>query len=226
MTMPAKNSKANTLTVTEQEGKTRERQITELGLSPVVSNAITTINFSKAGLGEISITDAIDILKEKNAKIHAGDLSDVEATLTAQAVTLNAMFNELARRAGLNMGEHMSATETYMRLAFKAQSQCRTTLETLAEIKYPKAATFVRQQNVAYQQQVNNDGMSFPTNSRTPAHAHGKKENPANELLSGADHEKVDIRGTGETIRANSPVETVGAINGRKNTGRKGGKQP
>ena len=224
MTTPAKSSKAKTLTVTEQEGKTRERQITELGLSPVVSNAITTMNFSKAAYGEINITDAIDILREKNARINAGDLSDVEATLSAQAVTLNTMFNELARRAALNMGEHMNATEMYMRLAFKAQSQCRTTLETLAEIKYPKAATFVRQQNVAYQQQVNNEGMNIPTNTRTPAHAHGKKENPANELLSEADHEKVDSRGTGETIRANSPVETMGAINRGKDAARKGSK--
>ena len=73
------------------------------------------------------------------------------------------------------MGEHLNATETYMRLALKAQTQCRSTLETLAEVKYPKAATFVRQQNVAYQQQINNGDPANGnknTSTRTPAHAH------------------------------------------------------
>ncbi|WP_091876669.1 hypothetical protein [Massilia yuzhufengensis] len=52
----------------------------------------------------------------------------------------------------------MTATETYLRLAIKTHAQCRSTLDTLAEVKYPQAATVVRQQNVAYQQQVNNHG--------------------------------------------------------------------
>ena len=35
------------------------------------------------------------------------------------------------------MGEHIGAMETYARLAMKAQSQCRSTIETLAEMKNP-----------------------------------------------------------------------------------------
>jgi hypothetical protein len=38
------------------------------------------------------------------------------------------MFNELARRAALNMGEYLNATETYLRHEFKAQAQCRSTI--------------------------------------------------------------------------------------------------
>jgi hypothetical protein len=52
--------------------------------------------------------------------VQSGDLSAVEATLTAQAAALNAIFSELARRAALNMGEYLPATETYLRLALKA----------------------------------------------------------------------------------------------------------
>ena len=49
------------------------------------------------------------------------------------------------------------ATETHLKLAFKAQSQCRTTLETLAEIKSPRSVAFVRQANTsAGPQQLNN----------------------------------------------------------------------
>lgn len=149
-------AKANVLTVTQEEGKTHERQKAELGLSSTVANSVTSSTFAKGSFGVVELSEAVGVMREKIAKVKAGDLSDVEATLTAQAATLDTVFNELARRAALNMGEHLSATETYLRLALKAQAQCRATLETLAEVKYPKAATFVRQQNVAYQQQVNN----------------------------------------------------------------------
>ena len=44
---------------------------------------------------------------------------------------------------------HLQAAETYMRLALKSQSQCRTTVETLAEIKNPRQVAFVKQANIA-----------------------------------------------------------------------------
>ena len=166
-------AKANVLTVAEEEGKTRERQKAELGLSSTVANAATSSNFAQGSFGVIALSEAVGVMREKIARVKACDLSDVEATLTAQAATLDTVFNELARRAALNMGEHLGATESYLRLAFKAQAQCRATLETLAEVKSPKAATFVRQQNVAYQQQVNNGGENA---TRTRAGERGAKK--------------------------------------------------
>ena len=131
-------AKANVLTVTREEGKTRERQKAELGLSSTVANAVTSSNFAKGSFGVVELSEAVGVMREKIARVKAGDLSDVEATLTAQAATLDTVFNELARRAALNMGEHLGATETYLRLALKAQAQCRSTLETLAEGEAPK----------------------------------------------------------------------------------------
>lgn len=146
----------NTLTVVLPKGKTRERAISELSMSSTVSNANTVRSFSKTAFGELNMDSTVDALQAHTDKVKAGDLSELEATLTAQAVSLDAIFNELARRAASNMGAHLHATEVYLRMALKAQAQCRATIETLVEVKYPKAATFVRQQNVAYQQQVNN----------------------------------------------------------------------
>lgn len=60
-----------------------------------------------------------------------GDLSHARAMLTGQAIALNTIFTEMARRAGCNMGEYLQATQTYLRLALKAQSQCRSTIEAL-----------------------------------------------------------------------------------------------
>jgi len=47
-----------------------------------------------------------------------------------------------------------------MRPVLKAQSQCRTTIETLSEMKNPKPVAFVQQANIANEpQQVNNAPM-------------------------------------------------------------------
>lgn len=189
---PKPNPK-NTLTVMEEKGVSAERQIAELGLSSLTANAATSVRFAKGSFGDLNLADSIDVMRTKVNRVKEGDLSDVEATLTAQAATLDIIFNELARRAALNMGEHLSATETYLRMAFKVQSQCRATLETLAEVKYPKAATFVKQQNVAYQQQVNN-GSDNATSTPAGTHAHGKKSNQLNELLEEQHGERLDTR--------------------------------
>ncbi|MES2324696.1 MAG: hypothetical protein V4633_20755 [Pseudomonadota bacterium] len=203
-------AKTNVLTVTEEEGKTRERQMAELGLSSTIANAMTSATFAKGAFGVLNLAEAVGVMREKIACVKAGDLSDVEATLTAQAATLDTVFNELARRAALNMGEHLTATETYLRLAFKAQAQCRATLETLAEVKYPKAATFVRQQNVAYQQQVNNGGDNA-TNTRAPAH--GKPSNKSdNELLEAQHGERMDTGATSKAGDADPHLEAMGEV--------------
>ena len=88
-------------------------------------------------------------------RVHRGDLREAEALLTAQAVTLNTMFTHLANPAAKT--EHDHKLDRYLRLALKAQGQCRATLETLAEIKRPRTV-FAQQANVVAHgpQQVNN----------------------------------------------------------------------
>ena len=163
-------------------------------------NANTATTFGKGSFGEIDLTEAVSIMRELASKVNDGDLTSLEDTLTVQAKTLDVMFNELARRAALNMGEHLGACETYLRMALKAQTQCRATIETLAEVKYPKVVTFVRQQNVAYQQQVNNDcKVTEHTRNNTGPHAHGKSANQSNELLEAQHGKRLD---TTTTVKA------------------------
>lgn len=104
-------------------------------------------------------------LKESTELIHGGDLKRIDSTLLAQAVTLNAIFNEMARRAAANMGAHLNATDRYMRLALKAQGQCRATLETLAAIKNPPIV-YARQANISHgPQQINNGSLRASTHT-------------------------------------------------------------
>ncbi len=211
---------ANSLTVVADDGKSKERMVAELGLSAVVGNTVTAIKFAAGNFGTLNLNDSISVMKSKVDKVAAGDLGDVEATLTAQAATLDAVFNELARRASLNMGEHLNATETYLRLALKAQAQCRATLETLAEVKYPKAATFVRQQNVAYQQQVNNSGDNA-TSTRAGAPAHERASNQSNELLEASHGERLDPGAKSTSTAVDSSMAAMGKIHRPTNTSRK-----
>ena len=61
--------------------------------------------------------------------------------LAAHAVTLDTMFTELARRAALNVGEYLNAAARSARLALKAQSNSRATLEALAKLHQPREHT-------------------------------------------------------------------------------------
>jgi len=65
--------------------------------------------------------------------------------LINQATALQALFVRLSEKA---VGERfMPNLEAFMRLALRAQSQCRATLETLAAIKNPPIV-YARQANV------------------------------------------------------------------------------
>lgn len=137
------------LRVQRQRTETVADALAHMSLRPTVQAAITLMEYNKNLLGEISINTLVADLGKQCELASKGDLARAEALLTAQAHTLDALFNNLARRAALNLGEYMNATETYLRLALKAQGQCRATLETLAVIKNPQPVAFVRQANIA-----------------------------------------------------------------------------
>jgi hypothetical protein len=147
----------NTLNLPHQPGKSRERLLAEVALSPTAMQATTIQTFSKGTVGTINLTDAVQVMKDETKLLRAGDLSHLEDRLLCQAVALDTIFTECARRAAVNMGEYMQAVETYLRLALKAQAQSRATLQTLADMKSPRMTAYVQQANIAHgPQQVNN----------------------------------------------------------------------
>jgi hypothetical protein len=75
---------------------------------------------------------------ERNRKAGTGFASEL---LTAQAISLDALFTEFARRAASAIDEYPHAAEAYARLALKAQSNCRATLDTLVKLHQPREQT-------------------------------------------------------------------------------------
>lgn len=170
-TKAAPAPQANTIEAVQEPGDSREVTVAKLAVSPCFTGALTATTFSRA-FGDVGLTETTDVLQKRAERVHGGDLREVETTLVAQAAALNAVFTDLARRAALNMGEYMGAVETYMRLALRAQNQCRMTLETLATIKNPPVV-FAKQANIAHGHQQVNNGI--------PAHA-GETEGAQTEL--------------------------------------------
>lgn len=127
--------------------------------------------------------------------------------LMAQAHTLDAIFNNLMRRASGYMGQNSDAVERYMKFGLRAQSQCRATLETLAYIKNPPMV-IARQANLTTApQQVNN---GFATSTRTR-----EIQSEQSKLLEQT-HVRLDTGMTGQTIGTDTQLEAVGAVHGTK----------
>ena len=120
-----------------------------------------------------------------------------------QAHTLDCLFHKMTSKAA--RADYIPNIQIYFEIAMKAQKQCRQTLSALVDIKHPRRATFVKQQNNAINQQINND-----------SDFENFQEKPANELLTEVKHETVDTRGTLKASRADKELAAVEKIHGSK----------
>lgn len=155
-----------------------------------------------------NLADGIDTptmlatLRDQAAAVQAGDLAHAEAMLINQASSLQALFVRLSERAMEQT--QMPNLEGFMRLALRAQSQCRATLETLAAIKNPPIV-YARQANVTTGPQQINNGTAAPTRAR--------EIESEQTQLSGGSHELLpDARASGQASRVNPALETLGEI--------------
>ena len=153
---PTGKDKSHHLQTVEQPGKSHERLIADMVGEGIASNAWTVKRFVKPEFGDVSLTDLVHSLRDSGNAINRNDMAAAERMLYAQTVALNAMFGEMARVASCNVFKSPEWADRYMRLALRAQSQSRMTVETLAAIKNP-SVVFARQANFAAgHQQVNN----------------------------------------------------------------------
>jgi len=196
-----------------------DKLVAQCAVDGIVSNARTLVSFGSPTFGELSLTECAVVLRETAKRLNDGDLSAAVTMLSCQAVTLNAMFGELARRAGLNMGENLGATETYLRLALKAQSQCRATLETLANVKNPPVV-YARQANInnGGQQQVNNS--TVPPASASTTHT-ADSQTEKTELLEQQHGQRLDTRKKSAAGSADTHLAAMGKVNGATQRRRK-----
>ena len=167
----------NTLLLEQSETETGAQAMARKVLEPHLRHAVTASAFAGKVLGKDfegpGLMDYVGHELVLTAKAENGDLSVASRLLAAQAITLDSMFTELARRTAVNMGDYINAAERYGRLALKAQSNCRATLETLAKLHQP------REQTVRHVH-VNEGGQAIVAN-QIHQHAGGSKNGKSNE---------------------------------------------
>lgn len=186
------------LEVKPKEGETEDEVTAKLYTDPVYSAASAIkATFDDEALDITALAD--ELRKQSDQCLNQAKMTRAESMLISQAHTLDTLFHMLIRRSKHNMSGHINAAEKYMRLALKSQSQCRTTLMALSEIKNP--APFI-QNNRAQYQQVNNNISPHNNESSTRTHAPAREKTfSSNELLTeDIDNEKLDTGRTRETV--------------------------
>jgi hypothetical protein len=178
------------------EGEDLDTAASKTYLKPTVTAALNM----QAWNSKLSVNGLRTALAEQVEKVAGGDMSRPENILLCQAHTLDLLFNELAQKA--KHQSYIPSFETFLRLALKAQNQCRMTIETLSNIKNPPVV-FAKQANISGGHQQINNGVPAQA-----SHAKEIKKAP-NELLTELPNETLDTGRTGAAIPVNSRVETV-----------------
>lgn len=181
----------------------------EVALSSNTQNAAGILAWSKFA-GEANLQDLVNDLGEQAKSVQDGDMRPVEGMLYRQAKTLETIFASLVQRAARQ--ENIKWFQTHLSLALKAQAQCRTTLEALAEIKNPRPVQFVKQANVTTgPQQINNTYAGASAHSGISPPAENLHSEP-NKLLE-ADHGQGMVIGAqGQAGRVNQTVDAVETV--------------
>lgn len=166
----------------------------------------TTYKAFAGGGDSLEVTDLMGELRKAGEEVASGNMSRVEKMLAHQALTLDAIFNNMAQRA--SRAEYVKNTDIFLKLALKAQAQARSTAEALALLKNPQP--YIRQANMTTgPQQVNNAYAGTPSHSGIQSGA-GNIQSEQNKLLE-ADHGNyLDTRAQGAASRVNQTVDAVG----------------
>ena len=177
-----------TLILRPRDGETDQEAQARTLLEPFMRHGLVAGTFASRALGPTqdkpSLMDNANRVEAMARAAASGDLSSTSHMLSSQAMTLDAMFTELARCVALNMNEYPQAAEKYARLAMKAQSNSRATLEALAKLHQPREQT-VRHLHV-------NDGGQAIVAEQFHHHAGGKQ----NDVSAEQSH----ATGTAETV--------------------------
>lgn len=214
------NRPEEAIRMVRDERKTEFQQFADVSMSPITRGTAVCKRWSEKAMGEIGINEAMAYVQEKADAAAAGDLNAAKAMLVAQAMTLDSIFNDMAGRAatlvsktpggGWSFGSE--TMETCTRIAFKAQAQCRATLQTLGELVHPRTVVIAKQANMTNGPQQVNNGAAPPRAQES--------QTPANELLEANPSERLESGTQGEAGGVDPWLATVGALNRASDTSR------
>lgn len=238
----AKRHDPKILQLVQNPEETMAQTVGRVASDPAVNAGSVMQSFGNHLGEDVSLMSMIDAIQGTTRRVKAGDLTDLEAMLVSQAIALQTIFTNYARRAQTQ--QYQRNLEAFLGLALKAQAQSRTTLTALVDLKYPRQVAFVKQANISNgPQQVNNGlpnavdsvrsaharererenqiipGRSFETSTRAGAHA-AEKQIPKIKQLEVGDGKWLDNRAKGTAVGADPHLEAVGKSHRPKNATR------
>lgn len=167
-------------------------------------NALVGLVYSSK-LGTLDLTESFEQVLSCARDTTNRSTKSQEAILASQVISMNAIYTDLAMIARQNITNAV-VFERLMRLALKAQSNCRATAEALAAIQNPPTV-FARQANITSGPQQINNGSTPVCLARAK-----DSESMRNELLE-AHGERMDNGTANEAGERDTKLATVGAIN-------------
>jgi hypothetical protein len=121
--------------MSRQAEAARLREVAAQAVDPCVTSSAVVAAFWEATSGAaIDPQAGYEAVLDQVQAVRDGALSGPEAMLVGQAIALNAIFAEMARRGQAALGRPGIAAERYLRLAMRAQAQSRATLRALSEM--------------------------------------------------------------------------------------------
>ena len=187
-----KQSKQRPLQIQRQRGESESDALARTTLNPHVQAGVSLSLLAQGPFPGIGLNELIEALEGSSGAIKRGDLDRLEETLVGHAAVLDAIFSQLVGLAITNLGHNVNTVEIFMKLALRAQNQCRATIESLVAMKQPPAEV-IRQTNIAHgHQQVNN-------------------EITRSKVLEETDGERLDTGTLSEAISGDTRLETVDA---------------
>ena len=209
------------LAITDSEKK----QLEQLDISASVQNTKLSIAMLTPDLANIT-SERVEAVRDEyleiTRRVQSGDMADMEALLVGQALSLQAMFTKYGGLINANTN-NLKACQAVFNMAMKAQAQSRATVQALVELKYPKSVVITKQANISHGHQQVNNGVDFPTSTRTHARAHAQANTiEQNELLRSIDNEptgeRLDTRTQGTHGATDKELATVATQHRRKNS--------
>lgn len=133
------------LQVDQMPDETGAQAMARMLLEPELRHALSASALARKAIqtnaDDPETMDLLDGVRATSSAAKRGDLKMVSRLLASQALTLDTMFTEMARRAATTMDHYLDASEMYGRLALKAQANSRATQEALAKIHQPREQT-------------------------------------------------------------------------------------
>ena len=154
-----KSTEGKAVAVNNGKTEAKQKRVAALLVSPEFSTHRVINAIDPAYTGRSDIKLLMEQFREHSAAANSGDMARPEAMLINQATALQSLFTGLAEKAMSQ--SHMPHLEGFMRMALRAQNQCRATLETLAAIKNPPVI-FAKQANINHGNQQVNNGIPAP----------------------------------------------------------------